>query len=74
MAAALITLRLVAQTDYLERIERLGGKLRSGLHERAAVSGFCLRQTGPVQMRAMIEPSQKLQAFFAPKVSPAVST
>ena len=42
MAAALITLRLVAQTDYLERIERLGAKLRSGLHERAAVSGFCL--------------------------------
>ena len=24
--------------------------------------------------RAMIEPSQKLQAFFAPKVPPAVST
>ena len=50
MAAALVTLRLVAQTDYLERIERLGGKLRSGLHERASASGFGLRQTGPVQM------------------------
>jgi glutamate-1-semialdehyde 2,1-aminomutase len=50
MAAALVTLRLVAQTDYLERIERLGGKLRSGLHERASASGFRLRQTGPVQM------------------------
>ena len=50
MAAALVTLRLVAQTDYLERIERLGGKLRCGLDERAAASGFRLRQTGPVQM------------------------
>jgi glutamate-1-semialdehyde 2,1-aminomutase len=129
MAAALVTLRLLAQTDYLERIERLGGKLRSGLDERASASGFRLRQTGPVQMplflfdedpdlrfgffwssemlkrgvyvhpwhnmflsgamtdldidavldaatgafaalkakRATIKPSQKLQAFFAPK-------
>jgi glutamate-1-semialdehyde 2,1-aminomutase len=50
MAAALVTLRLVTQTDYLERIERLGNKLRSGLHERASASGFRLRQTGPVQM------------------------
>ena len=50
MAAALVTLRLVAQTDYLERIERLGDKLRSGLHERASASGFRLRQTGPAQM------------------------
>jgi len=136
MAAALVTLRLVAQTDYLERIERLGGKLRSGLHERASASGFRLRQTGPVQMplflfdqdpdlrfgffwssemlkrgvyvhpwhnmflsgamtdhdidaaldaasgafavmeskRALIKPSQKLQAFFAPKAAEAVSS
>src|SRR5271163_5024267 len=50
MAAALVTLRLVAQSDYLERIERLGGKLRSGLDERASASGFDLRQTGPAQM------------------------
>jgi len=50
MAAALVTLRLVAQSDYLERIERLGGKLRSGLDERASASGFRLRQTGPAQM------------------------
>jgi len=136
MAAALVTLRLVAQTDYLERIERLGGKLRSGLHERASASGFRLRQTGPVQMplflfdedpdlrfgffwssemlkrgvyvhpwhnmflsgamtdldidavldaatgafavlkakRATIKPSQKLQAFFAPKAPNAAGT
>jgi glutamate-1-semialdehyde 2,1-aminomutase len=136
MAAALVTLRLVAQTDYLERIERLGGKLRCGLDERAAASGFRLRQTGPVQMplflfdedpdlrfgffwssemlkrgvyvhpwhnmflsgamtdldidavldaatgafaalkakRATIKPSQKLQAFFAPKAPNAAGT
>jgi glutamate-1-semialdehyde 2,1-aminomutase len=136
MAAALVTLSLVAQSDYLERIERLGEKLRGGLHERAAASGFGLRQTGPAQMplflfdedpdlrfgffwcsemlkrgiyvhpwhnmflsgamteldieaaldgaaaafgvmktkRAMIKPSQKLQAFFAPKAPLAVGT
>src|SRR5580698_10604595 len=50
MAAALVTLRLVAQTDYLERIERLGGKLRCGMNERAAAAGFTLRQTGPATM------------------------
>jgi glutamate-1-semialdehyde 2,1-aminomutase len=136
MAAALVTLSLVAQSDYLERIGRLGEKLRSGLHERAAASGFGLRQTGPAQMplflfdedpdlrfgffwcsemlkrgiyvhpwhnmflsgamteldieaaldaaaaafgvmetkRAMIKPSQKLQAFFAPKAPVAIGT
>jgi glutamate-1-semialdehyde 2,1-aminomutase len=136
MAAALVTLSLVTQSDYLERIVRLGGRLRSGLQERASASGFTLRQTGPAQMplflfdedpdlrfgffwcsemlkrgiyvhpwhnmflsgamtdldieaaldaataaftvlktkRAMIKPSQKLQAFFAPKAPVAVGT
>ncbi|QUD86173.1 aminotransferase class III-fold pyridoxal phosphate-dependent enzyme [Phenylobacterium montanum] len=50
MAAALTTLRLVRETDYLERIERLGARLRTGLHERASAAGFSLRQTGPVTM------------------------
>ena len=50
MAAALETLKLVTETDYLERITALGDRLRAGLHERAAAKGFSLRQTGPSQM------------------------
>ena len=47
MAAALETLRLVRETDYLERITALGERLRDGLAERAAAAGFGFRQTGP---------------------------
>ena len=50
MAAGLETLRLVRDSDYLERITALGQKLRDGLAERAAAAGFALRQTGPVTM------------------------
>ncbi len=50
MAAAVETLRLVRETDYLERMNTLGDKLRSGLDERAKAAGFSLRQTGPVTM------------------------
>ena len=50
MAAALETLKLVRETDYLERIEALGTRLRDGLAERAAAAGFGFRQTGPVTM------------------------
>jgi len=50
MAAAIETLGLVRNTDYLERITALGERLRSGLHERASAAGFSLRQTGPVTM------------------------
>ncbi|MDP1632239.1 MAG: aminotransferase class III-fold pyridoxal phosphate-dependent enzyme [Caulobacter sp.] len=47
MAAALETLRLVRESDYLERITGLGEQLRAGLAERAAAAGFGFRQTGP---------------------------
>ncbi|MDB5469956.1 MAG: hemL [Caulobacter sp.] len=50
MAAGLETLRLVRETDYLERIQRLGVRLRTGLHQRASAAGFGLRQTGPETM------------------------
>ena len=50
MAAALATLERVQSTDYLERIEGLGERLRAGLAERASAAGFGLRQTGPVTM------------------------
>ncbi|WP_293387731.1 aminotransferase class III-fold pyridoxal phosphate-dependent enzyme [Phenylobacterium sp. RIFCSPHIGHO2_01_FULL_69_31] len=47
MAAALETLRLIRETDYLERITDLGQTLRAGLAERAEAAGFGFRQTGP---------------------------
>lgn len=47
MAASLTTLRLIRETDYLERITALGETLRNGLAERAAAAGLGLRQTGP---------------------------
>jgi glutamate-1-semialdehyde 2,1-aminomutase len=50
MAAALATLKLVRESDYLERIITLGHRLRDGLAERASAAGFGLRQTGPVTM------------------------
>ena len=50
MAAGLETLHLIRETDYLERIEGLGARLRAGLDERAMAAGFGLRQSGPVTM------------------------
>jgi glutamate-1-semialdehyde 2,1-aminomutase len=50
MAASLVTLELIRTSDYLERIEALGQRLRAGLDERSRAAGFFLRQTGPVQM------------------------
>jgi len=67
MAAGLATLNLVVETDYLERIQRLGTKLRDGLHERAAACGFDLRQTGPAQMPLFLfdeDPDLRLGFFW----------
>lgn len=50
MAAALETLKLVRESDYLERITGLGERLRVGLAERANAAGFGFRQTGPGTM------------------------
>jgi glutamate-1-semialdehyde 2,1-aminomutase len=50
MAAGVETLRLVRDTDYLERITALGQRLRDGLAERAEAAGFGLRQSGPVTL------------------------
>lgn len=54
MAAALETLRIVREDDYIERTEALGTKLRAGLDAAATRHGFVLRQTGPVQMPLML--------------------
>ncbi len=50
MAAALETLRLVRDTDYLERLQTLGERLADGLRERAVAAGLGFRVSGPVQM------------------------
>lgn len=50
MAASLATLKLIRETDYLERTKALGQRLRSGLDEVAGRHGFALRQTGPAEM------------------------
>jgi glutamate-1-semialdehyde 2,1-aminomutase len=50
MAASLATLKLIRETDYLERTIVLGERLRSGLDEVAGRHGFGLRQTGPAQL------------------------
>jgi len=50
MAASLATLKLIRESDYLERTQGLGAQLRAGLEAAAASAGFGLRQTGPAQM------------------------
>jgi glutamate-1-semialdehyde 2,1-aminomutase len=47
MSASLATLKLIRETDYLERLNTMGDTLRAGLHERASAHGFTIRQTGP---------------------------
>lgn len=66
MAAALQTLRLVRETDYLERTVRLGERLRAGLASAAAHHGFALRQSGPPQMpQILFEEDPDLRVGFA---------
>ncbi|MEM7661492.1 MAG: aminotransferase class III-fold pyridoxal phosphate-dependent enzyme [Pseudomonadota bacterium] len=50
MAAALKTLKILRESDYLEHTVGLGGYLRDGLNAAAEDAGLVLRQTGPVQM------------------------
>lgn len=50
MAAAVATLKLVRETDYLERTKALGERLRAGFDAAAQRHGFALRQTGPAQL------------------------
>ena len=50
MAAAIKTLSILRETDYLEQTISLGEYLRAGLDDAAKEAGFAFRQTGPVQM------------------------
>jgi glutamate-1-semialdehyde 2,1-aminomutase len=54
MAAAIETLRLVRESDYLERMGAIADELRAGIAEQALRHGFALRQTGPSQMPQML--------------------
>ena len=50
MAAAMKTLQLIADTDYLEQTIAHGDRLRSGLAGVAKTAGLVISQTGPSQM------------------------
>lgn len=50
MAAAIETLRILRETDYLEHTIVLGERLRAGIDAAAAAHRFTVHQTGPVQM------------------------
>ena len=50
MAASLVTLRELRDTDYLEHTINLGEALRSGLADMARKHDMDFRQSGPVQM------------------------
>ncbi len=50
MAAALVTLRLIRETDYLERMQAMGRMFRQRLVQQAASCDFGLRHTGPATM------------------------
>lgn len=66
MAAAIETLRILRETDYLEHMVTLGNALRDGLAAAAARHGFALRQTGPVQMPLiMFEDDPDLRVGYA---------
>jgi glutamate-1-semialdehyde 2,1-aminomutase len=65
MAAALVTLRRIRESDYLEHIHALGHRLRRGLDERARAAGLGLRQSGPVTMPLFLfDDDQDLRAGF----------
>lgn len=66
MAAAIETLRIIRDSDYLERMIRIGDRLREGLAAAAQRNGFGFRQTGPSQMPIMLfDDDSDLRVGFA---------
>ena len=68
MAAAIETLRIIRESDYLEHSVNLGERYRNGLDTIAAKHGFALRQTGPVQMPQILfadDPDFRIGFAFA---------
>lgn len=67
MAAGVETLRLVRETDYLERMVEIAARLRAGIAEQALAHGFALRQTGPAQMPQILfeeDPDMRVGYFW----------
>jgi glutamate-1-semialdehyde 2,1-aminomutase len=66
MAASVETLRIVRTSDYLERIQDLGDRLRRGLNAAATSHNIRLRQTGPSQMPLFLfdDDPELRQGFF----------
>jgi glutamate-1-semialdehyde 2,1-aminomutase len=50
MAAGVETLRLIRETDYLERMVTIADRLRAGIAEQASAHGLAISQSGPSQM------------------------
>ena len=68
MAAALVTLDIIATGDHIRHTEALGAQLRAGLGVAAARHGFVLKQTGPVQMPQILfaeDPDFRIGFAFA---------
>jgi glutamate-1-semialdehyde 2,1-aminomutase len=65
MAASLVVMRRIRETDYLERLTGLGQALRDGLGHLAVRHGVELHQTGPVTMPLLLfEGDTDLRAGF----------
>jgi glutamate-1-semialdehyde 2,1-aminomutase len=67
MAAGVETLRLIRESDYLERMVSIAERLRSGIAEQAQTHGFGLRQTGPAQMPQILfedDPDMRIGYFW----------
>ncbi len=50
MAAAVETLRIIRESDYLEHLQDIGAYFRDALRGQAESHGFALRHSGPVTM------------------------
>lgn len=71
MAAAIATLKIVRETDYLERMQAAGSDFRSRLAAQAEEYGFGLRQTGPVTMPMILmedDPDFRFGYFWCDEV------
>jgi glutamate-1-semialdehyde 2,1-aminomutase len=67
MAAGVVTLDRIRDSDYLENIQKLGRQLRTGVDAVAAKAGVGLRQTGPVTMPMFLfddDPDLRKGYFF----------
>jgi glutamate-1-semialdehyde 2,1-aminomutase len=54
MAAAIATLTKLQRTDAIATMQTMGQRLRNGLAEQSRRHGLALRQSGPVQMPALL--------------------